>query len=65
VSVAPSLIGITLDAYEIQALLGSGDMATVYCGFDMNLHRSVAIKALSTTLAADSSVVDRSTRRPD
>jgi hypothetical protein len=62
VSVAPSLIGITLDAFEIEALLSSG-MATVYRGFDMNLHRSMAIKALSTTLAADSSVVDCSTRR--
>jgi serine/threonine-protein kinase len=59
VSAPASLIGTTLDAYEIQALLGSGGMATVYRGFDVNLHRSVAVKVLSTTLAADSSYVDR------
>ncbi len=57
-SAPPSLIGITLDAYEIQALLGSGGMATVYRGFDVNLHRSVTVKVLSTTLATDSSFVD-------
>jgi hypothetical protein len=57
-SVPPSLIGTTIGAYEIQALLGSGGMATVYCGFDVNLHRAVAVKVLSTTLAADSSYVD-------
>src|SRR5215210_667710 len=56
---APSLIGATLGAYDIQALLGTGGMATVYQGFDQNLHRSVAVKVLSAALAADSSYVDR------
>ncbi len=58
-SAPSSLIGTTLGAYEIQALLGSGGMATVYQGFDQNLHRSVAVKVLSAALAADSSYVDR------
>ncbi len=56
-SASPSLIGTTLDAYEIHALLGSGGMATIYRGSDVNLHRSVAVKVLSTTLDADSSYV--------
>src|SRR3712207_4146875 len=34
-------------------------MATVYRGFDVNLHRAVAVKVLSDTLAADQSYVDR------
>jgi len=59
VSAPLSLIGTTLGAYEIQSLLGSGGMATVYQGFDKNLHRSVAVKVLSAALAADPSFVDR------
>jgi serine/threonine protein kinase len=43
----PYLIGTTLGAYEIQALIGAGGMASVYRGFDPNLRRSVAIKVLS------------------
>ena len=62
-SAPPSLIGTTLDAYEIHALLGSGGMATVYRGFDVNPHRSVAVKMLFTTLAADSSYVARYAQR--
>ena len=58
-SAPPSLIGTTLDAYEIHALLGSGGLAAVYRGFDVNPHRSVAVKVLSTTLAADSAYVAR------
>jgi eukaryotic-like serine/threonine-protein kinase len=54
-----ALIGTTLGAYEIQALLGSGGMATVYQGFDRNLHRSVAVKVLASALAADPAYVDR------
>jgi serine/threonine-protein kinase len=59
VSAPSSLIGATLGAYELQALLGSGGMATVYRGFDRNLHRAVAVKVLSPTLAADPAFVDR------
>jgi serine/threonine protein kinase len=39
-------------------------MATVYQGFDQNLHRAVAIKVLSATLAADPSYVDRFRQEP-
>jgi hypothetical protein len=42
--------GTTLDAYEIHALLGSGDMVA-YRGFDLKPHRSVAVKVPPTTLA--------------
>ena len=43
--------GIRLGGYEIQALLGSGGMSSVYRGFDPNLQRSVAIKVLSPATA--------------
>lgn len=54
-----SLIGTTLGDYTIQALLGQGGMATVYQGFDRQLHRPVAIKLLAPALAADPAYVDR------
>jgi eukaryotic-like serine/threonine-protein kinase len=41
------LVGAQLGNYEIQALLGSGGMASVYRGLDINLQREVAIKVLS------------------
>ena len=37
------LIGKQLGIYQIQALLGSGGMATVYQGFDTQLQRPVAV----------------------
>ncbi|GAB4205718.1 MAG: hypothetical protein OHK0022_32100 [Roseiflexaceae bacterium] len=40
------LIGKHLGTYEVQALLGSGGMARVYRGRDLNLQRPVAIKVL-------------------
>jgi hypothetical protein len=43
----------------IYALLGSGGMATVSRGFDVNPHRSMAVKVRSPTLAADSAFVAR------
>ena len=48
---AAQLIGAQLGNYEIQALLGTGGMASVYRAFDRNLRRSVAIKVLSTLAA--------------
>lgn len=47
-----SLIGTKLESYELQALIGSGGMASVYRGFDHDLQRPVAIKILSNQLAA-------------
>ncbi len=47
-----SLIGTRLESYEIQALIGSGGMASVYRGFDHDLQRQVAIKILSNQVAA-------------
>jgi serine/threonine-protein kinase len=47
-----SLIGTKLESYEIQALIGSGGMASVYRGFDHDLQRQVAIKILSNQVAA-------------
>jgi len=60
VSAAPQqLIGTRLGAYDIQALLGSGGMASVYRAFDTNLQRLVAIKILSAAAAAQPGFVER------
>ncbi|HEU5100914.1 MAG TPA: serine/threonine-protein kinase [Roseiflexaceae bacterium] len=59
-SAAPrQLIGTRLGPYDIQALLGSGGMASVYRAFDTNLQRSVAIKVLSAGAAAQPGFVER------
>lgn len=54
-----ALIGVTLGSYELQALLGSGGMASVYRALDLNLQRPVAVKVLSAALAADPAYVER------
>jgi serine/threonine-protein kinase len=60
VSAAPQqLVGARLGAYDIQALLGVGGMASVYRAFDTNLQRLVAIKVLSAAAAAQPGFVDR------
>jgi serine/threonine-protein kinase len=54
-----NLIGTRIGNYEIQALLGSGGMASVYRGFDTNLRRPVAIKVLSDAAAAQPGLAAR------
>ncbi len=55
-----SLIGRALgDRYRIDAVIGSGGMATVYRGWDLRLDRAVAVKVLAHELAADPSFVAR------
>lgn len=56
---APGLIGTTLGGYAVEALLGSGGMASVYCGLDLHLQRPVAIKVLADRAAALPGFADR------
>jgi len=56
---APQLIGTRLGTYDVQALLGTGGMASVYRGFDHNLQRLIAIKVLSPAAAALPGFADR------
>jgi eukaryotic-like serine/threonine-protein kinase len=54
-----NLINAQLGSYQIKALLGSGGMASVYRGFDLNLRREVAIKVLSEAAAAQAGLAAR------
>jgi eukaryotic-like serine/threonine-protein kinase len=56
---ANSLIGQTIDRYQIAALLGRGGMATVYRAHDMVLRRDVALKVLYAHFASDAASVAR------
>jgi serine/threonine protein kinase len=51
--------GARLGAYEILSLLGSGGMGEVYKARDTRLDRTVAIKILPDSLAADPQFRDR------
>lgn len=53
------MIGTTLGNYQIQALLGSGGMASVYQALDQRLGRLVALKVLSPATAAQPGFVAR------
>jgi serine/threonine protein kinase/Tol biopolymer transport system component len=54
------LIGVTLAGkYEIQAEIGRGGMGIVYCGYDVMLRRSVAVKVLPQEFTYDRQFVDR------
>ncbi len=56
---AGGLIGQSLGGYRLTALLGAGGMAEVYRGEDSRAGRSVAVKVLPRTLAADAEYVQR------
>ena len=56
---ATNLVGAQLGTYEIQALLGSGGMASVYRGFDLKLQRPVAIKVLCEAAVAQPGLAAR------
>lgn len=53
------LIGSSVGGYAVEALLGSGGMATVYRGLDLQLQRPVAIKVLAAHAAAMPGFGDR------
>ena len=54
-----SLVGMQLDEYRIDALLGQGGMASIYYGLDVRLKRRVAIKVISAPLRTDFGYVAR------
>ena len=51
--------GARLGPYEIQSALGAGGMGEVYRARDTRLDRTVAIKVLPETLAADPQLRER------
>lgn len=53
------LIGMQLDEYRLESLLGRGGMARVYRGLDVNLNRYVAIKVIDIPHRAEEEYVHR------
>ncbi len=53
------LIGMELDEYRLEALLGHGGMARVYQGLDVRLNRKVAIKVIDTPFRAEADYLMR------
>ena len=53
------LVGRDLARYHIESLIGSGGMGTVYRARDSRLDRTVALKVLPETRAADESFRQR------
>jgi tRNA A-37 threonylcarbamoyl transferase component Bud32 len=51
--------GDKLGDYEIQGLLGEGELGQVYKGYDRRRHKSVAVKVLAPELARDAQMVAR------
>ena len=57
--------GTRLGPYEVTAHIGVGGMGEVYRATDTNLKRSVAMKVLPTTVAADAERVARFQREAE
>ncbi|MCI0392270.1 MAG: protein kinase [Acidobacteria bacterium] len=56
---ARSIIGRTLDHYQVRSLLGQGGMGEVYRAHDTRLDRDVAVKILPEHLASDAEALRR------
>jgi len=54
-----SLLGMQLDEYRLDALLGKGGMARIYRGLDARLKRRVAIKVIDTAFRTDAEYATR------
>jgi serine/threonine protein kinase len=54
-----ALIGKQLGNYRIEQLLGHGGMARVYLGWDVRLHRPVAVKVIDERIREDASYAER------
>src|ERR671911_2727103 len=50
---------LVADRYELEEIVGSGGMSTVYCAFDTLLERHVALKILHEQFGADEAHVAR------
>src|SRR5579871_2209234 len=54
-----SLIGAKLGEYRVEAVVGSGGMATVYAGIEPRIGKRVAIKVVKTAFASDRNLAQR------
>lgn len=55
----PTVGDVLVDRYELESVLGSGGMASVYQAIDLRLQREVAVKILLPGLAVDPAVATR------
>jgi serine/threonine protein kinase len=55
----PLTAGSNVGPYEVVSLPGKGGMGEVYCAFDRNLRREVALKVLPDALASDAEHLSR------
>lgn len=53
------LIGVQLDEYKLESLLGQGGMARVYRALDTGLHRYAAVKVIDTPHQQDEGYIAR------
>jgi serine/threonine-protein kinase len=56
---ADPLLGLLIDAYEVQTLIGEGAMGNVYRGLHTVIRKPVAIKVLKPEFAADEEMTGR------
>lgn len=54
-----SLVGQSVDRYQLLKLIGSGGMGVVYLAHDPRLDRNIALKLLPTSITGDQQRVDR------
>ncbi len=53
------LVGVQLDEYRLERMLGQGGMARIYHGVDVRLNRQVAIKVIDTPFRDDPDYIKR------
>ncbi|MEP6663743.1 MAG: serine/threonine-protein kinase [Verrucomicrobiota bacterium] len=54
----PVMLPVSLQQFELRAVIASGGMGTVFSAFDVNLQRNVALKMMKREMAEDQEVLE-------